>query len=564
MPRRPRQPDAGCYWLRVPPPDAAAQRWLGGAVRQALRRLDALESELLRLSLSTPRPDAAGPGRARATVGAGAEERRPQLELRARSRAMLREVHEMLTDARGRVAPAAPRGGLASCRGAEHGAEGASLAAPATGAAASGEAVGACGQLQDLGRAPDQSSRYADLTLTEDDMIRECQHVLVSHIMKPKPGYDYLSTAAHFAAESSHGMNVNVCTTDDDARSVDALAYCNDPENEEMKIACPVTLFDRNTTDGRARMSSVLAPSISSDQCMGDLRVSKIHGLYFPQSCLRRFDGPSCSIIDVLAVPRSLGRSRAILTAGGGAFGHKDGPKQGATSCRQGEEAWKLWTADTYGDLSLPDGAIEYAKTHEDIKGAFPTFPQDSDQIYPGWKEKLGYTGESSVQAARFDWQKKVAAGGFAYVHDTASERCTRLHEHEGVPSSGSAEPQPDAPAAKRRRRKRSRFETALTPACNAGTHDACVQSLASAFEAPSESHSDEPSEVAKFVVDAIQRLGSKQLGSLRFSRLRSEFSHLNPRLLHGAMELLAGQGRIQFITLRSDRMVRLAPAQPP
>mmetsp|Transcript_109996 Transcript_109996/g.341233 ORF Transcript_109996/g.341233 Transcript_109996/m.341233 type:complete len:351 (+) Transcript_109996:110-1162(+) len=236
MPRRPRQPDAGCYWLRVPPPDAAAQRWLGGAVRQALRRLDALESELLRLSLSTPRPDAAGPGRARATVGAGAEERRPQLELRARSRAMLREVHEMLTDARGRVAPAAPRGGLASCRGAEHGAEGASLAAPATGAAASGEAVGACGQLQDLGRAPDQSSRYADLTLTEDDMIRECQHVLVSHIMKPKPGYDYLSTAAHFAAESSHGMNVNVCTTDDDTRSVDAFAYCIDPENEEMKL----------------------------------------------------------------------------------------------------------------------------------------------------------------------------------------------------------------------------------------------------------------------------------------------------------------------------------------
>eukprot|EP00974_Lingulodinium_polyedra_P072496 7015307-Lingulodinium_polyedra.AAC.1 len=83
-----------------------------------------------------------------------------------------------------------------------------------------------------------------------------------------------------------------------------------------------------------------------------------------------------------------------------------------------------------------------------------------------------------------------------------------RLHEHEGVPSSGSVEPQPDAPAAKRRRRKRSRLETALTPACNAGTHDACVQSLASAFEAPSESHSDEPSEVAKLVVDAIQRLG--------------------------------------------------------
>ena len=37
---------------------------------------------------------------------------------------------------------------------------------------------------------------------------------------------------------------------------------------------------------------------------------------------------------------------------------------------------------------------------------------QDADQIYPSWKEKLGYTGESSVQAASFDWGKKVAAAG--------------------------------------------------------------------------------------------------------------------------------------------------------
>jgi len=106
----------------------------------------------------------------------------------------------------------------------------------------------------------------------------------------------------------------------------------------------------------------------------------------------------------------NLGHSNVILTAGGGSFGHKDGPKQGAMSCRQGEEAWKLWKAGTYGDVSLSDGVVEYAKTHEEIKGAFLTFQKDADQIYPGWKEKLGYTGESSVQAATFDWQKKAAA----------------------------------------------------------------------------------------------------------------------------------------------------------
>ena len=104
----------------------------------------------------------------------------------------------------------------------------------------------------------------------------------------------------------------------------------------------------------------------------------------------------------------NLGHSNVILTAGGGAFGHKDGPKIGAISCRQGEEAWKQWKAGQFGNISLSDGVIEYAKTHEEIKGAFLTFQKDADQIYPGWKEKLGYTGESSVQAASFDWAKRA------------------------------------------------------------------------------------------------------------------------------------------------------------
>merc|ERR1719482_2704240 len=110
----------------------------------------------------------------------------------------------------------------------------------------------------------------------------------------------------------------------------------------------------------------------------------------------------------------NLGYSNVILTAGGGSFGHKDGPKQGAQSCAQAEVAWYEWKKGTYGDVSLSDGVIEFAKTHEEMKGAFLTFQKDADQIYPGWKEKLGYTGESSVQAASFDWKKKSAAAIFS------------------------------------------------------------------------------------------------------------------------------------------------------
>merc|ERR1712127_8458 len=124
----------------------------------------------------------------------------------------------------------------------------------------------------------------------------------------------------------------------------------------------------------------------------------------------------------------NLGHSNVILTAGGGAFGHKDGPKQGATSCRQGEEAWKLWKAGMYGDVSLSDGIIEYAKTHEEIKGAFLTFQKDADQIYPGWKEQLGYTGESSVQAASFDWKKRASAAGYVGAPPFYYEKPTKAY----------------------------------------------------------------------------------------------------------------------------------------
>merc|ERR1712139_283205 len=471
---------------------------------------------------------------------------------------------------------------------------------------------------------------------------------------------------------SSTGTNVNVCTTDDFTKSVDALVYYIDPEEEEMKIAYPTALFDRNITDGRAMMCSILTLTIGNNQGMGDVEYGKIYDIYFPPQHLRLFDGPSCNIIDMwrnlgrdltngglvvgtiikpklglqpkpfgeacyafwqggdfikndepqgnqafcqmhecipevvkamrvciketgraklfsanitaddpnemiargkyvlgqfgpmaencallvdgyvaggtgittcrrnfpdqflhyhraghgavtspqtqrgytafvhtkmsriqgasgihvgtmsfgkmegdssdkniafmlqqdeadgpyyhqewqgmkqttpiisggmnaLRLPAffmNLGHSNVILTAGGGAFGHKDGPKQGAISCAQAEVSWYEWKRGTYGDVSLSDGVIEFAKTHEEMKGAFLTFQKDADQIYPGWKEKLGYTGESSVQAASFDWKKKSAAAPLLGVKGDARDIPIRRdhpqqHKHEFIADAG-------------------------------------------------------------------------------------------------------------------------------
>ena len=69
----------------------------------------------------------------------------------------------------------------------------------------------------------DQSKRYANLSLREADLIAGSRHVLCAYIMKPARGGNYLAAAAHFAAESSTGTNVEVGTTDDFTRSLDAL-----------------------------------------------------------------------------------------------------------------------------------------------------------------------------------------------------------------------------------------------------------------------------------------------------------------------------------------------------
>ena len=91
----------------------------------------------------------------------------------------------------------------------------------------------------------DQSARYADLSLNEQDLMQGGRHILVAYKMKPKSGHGYLEAAAHFAAESSTGTNVEVSTTDEFTKGVDALVYYIDEASEDMRIAYPIDLFDR-------------------------------------------------------------------------------------------------------------------------------------------------------------------------------------------------------------------------------------------------------------------------------------------------------------------------------
>jgi len=208
----------------------------------------------------------------------------------------------------------------------------------------------------------DQSNRYARLDLKEEDLIKGGRHVLCAYLMKPKAGYDYLSTAAHFAAESSTGTNVEVSTTDDFTKGVDALVYEIDEAKELMKIAYPVDLFDRNIIDGRAMLVSFLTLTIGNNQGMGDVEYAKMLDFYVPKSYMKLFDGPSMNIQDMWRV---LGRP---LVNGGMVVGTIIKPKLGLRPQPFADACYQFWLGGDFIKNDEPQGNQVFAPLKETIK----------------------------------------------------------------------------------------------------------------------------------------------------------------------------------------------------
>jgi len=246
----------------------------------------------------------------------------------------------------------------------------------------------------------DQSNRYADLTLREEDLIAGGTHVLVAYIMKPKAGFGgYLETAAHFAAESSTGTNVKVSTTDDFTRGVDALVYEIDEEKEIMKIAYPVDLFDRNVIDGRAMLASFLTLTIGNNQGMGDVEYAKMHDFYFPPAYLRLYDGPSTDISDMWRV---LGRP---VVNGGFIVGTIIKPKLGLRPQPFANAAYDFWLGGDFIKNDEPQGNQVFAPLKETITAVADAMRRAQDK-----------TGEAKLFSANItadDYREMIARGEF-------------------------------------------------------------------------------------------------------------------------------------------------------
>jgi len=198
--------------------------------------------------------------------------------------------------------------------------------------------------------ALDQSARYSDLSLKEEDLIEGGKHILVAYKMKPAEGHGYLEAATHFAAESSTGTNVEVCTTDDFTKGVDALVYHIDEATEDMRIAYPIELFDRNITDGRMMLVSFLTLVIGNNQGMGDIAHGQMIDFFMPPRAIQLFDGPSKDITDMW---RILGRP---LENGGYIAGTIIKPKLGLRPEPFAEAAYQFWLGGDFIKNDEPQG----------------------------------------------------------------------------------------------------------------------------------------------------------------------------------------------------------------
>lgn len=220
----------------------------------------------------------------------------------------------------------------------------------------------------------DQSKRYVRLDLRESDLIAAGRHVLTVYIMKPKPGFGFVATAAHFAAESSTGTNVEVCTTDDFTRGIDALVYEVDEAQELMKIAYPLDLFDRNITDGKAMLASIWTLLVGNNQGMGDVEYAKLHDIYLPPQFVAEFDGPSKNIQDFW---RILDRPQVN---GGMIVGTIIKPKLGLRPQPFADACYQFWLGGDFIKNDEPQGNQIFAPLKQTIPLVAQALQRAQDQ----------------------------------------------------------------------------------------------------------------------------------------------------------------------------------------
>ncbi len=263
----------------------------------------------------------------------------------------------------------------------------------------------------------DQSNRYADLSLKEEDLIAGGKHLLTAYKLKTAPGYGFLEVAAHIAAESSTGTNVEVSTTDDFTRGVDCMVYEIDETAFEdgyglFKAAYPIELFDINITDGNYMVSQMHSLILGNNQGMGDHVGLRLLDFMVPEAMLKKFDGPNVGISDLWKI---LGRPEVD---GGYIAGTIIKPKLGLRPEPFAKAAYQFWLGGDFIKNDEPQGNQTFCPMKEVI-------PKVVDAMDRAQQE----TGEAKLFSANVtaDCYKEMIARG-NYILDEFDKIGARNH----------------------------------------------------------------------------------------------------------------------------------------
>ena len=176
---------------------------------------------------------------------------------------------------------------------------------------------------------------------------------------------------------------MEVSTTDEFTKGVDALVYFIDEVNGVMKIAYPSVLFDRNITDGRAMIVSFLTCAIGNNQGMGDIKHAQMQDFYVPPEMLMQFDGPSIDISDMW---RILGRP---VKDGGYISGTIIKPKLGLRPEPFAKAAYQFWLGGDFIKNDEPQGNQVFCP----LKKVIPL-------VYDSMKRAMDETGDAKLFSA--------------------------------------------------------------------------------------------------------------------------------------------------------------------
>ncbi|MDQ6951893.1 MAG: ribulose-bisphosphate carboxylase [Mariprofundales bacterium] len=250
----------------------------------------------------------------------------------------------------------------------------------------------------------DQSNRYSDLSLKEADLIAGGKHLLTAYRLLPQPGLGFLATAAHVAAESSTGTNVEVSTTDDFTRGVDALVYEIDEtafgeKGGLIKISFPVELFDRNILDGKHGIAHMTSMIVGNNQGMGDIIGLRLLDFMAPECMVRNFDGPATNISDMW---KTLGRPEVD---GGYISGTIIKPKLGLRPAPFAKACYDFWLGGTFIKNDEPQANQPFCPTKE----VMPLVAQSMDRA----QQETGEVKFFSANITADDHYELVARGEF-------------------------------------------------------------------------------------------------------------------------------------------------------